>query len=118
MIKVKAGSPAPPPDMESKPQDITQFAFAPVCDLDHVTGYGKVELNVKDLEVLTACSTCGRPAKYQTITRTAEAVWGKYDDSFYIDSEFDRYIWKNCSTTRSSSYYWWTKVERVRSIAL
>lgn len=117
MIRVKAGSPAPLPDMASRPQDITQFAFAPVCDLDHVTGYGKVELNVKDLEVLTACSTCGRPAKYQTITRMAEAVWGKSYEYSYLDSEFDRYIWRNRTDLLGSSY-WWTKAERVRSITL
>jgi len=85
--------------MEGKPEDVTQYAFAPVCDLDHVTGYGKTEITIKDLEVLTACHHCGRPARYQTVLRTAEAHWRQRG----LDLR---------------SGYWWTKAERVRSITL
>jgi len=117
MITVKKGVPEPPPDMGSKPEDVTQYAFAPVCDHDHVTGYGKTELNIKDLEVITACSTCGRPARYQSIRRTAEAQWCKICYAFSLD-EVDRYCWQNRSLLSKDRVYWWTRAERVRNIVL
>jgi len=122
MVKVKKGAPAPPPQMEGKPEDVTQYAFAPVCDLDHVTGYGKTEINIKDLEILTACHHCGRPARYQTILRTAEAQWCQYFNFNYAnlahyEANEDTYYWCNRGIGVHSEY-WWTKVERVRSITL
>lgn len=117
MINVNKGSIPPPPDMESKPADVTEYAFAPVCDLDHVTGFGKIEINTKDLETLTACRTCGRPARYQTILRTAEAQWVEYLSYLVSKDETidDRYGWRNSSFRGG---YWWTKAERVRNIVL
>ena len=120
MVKVKKGAPAPPPQMEGKPEDVTQYAFAPVCDLDHVTGYGKTEITIKDLEVLTACHHCGRPARYQTVLRTAEAQWCQYFNhpslTQYEEDE-DTYYWRQRGLDLRSGY-WWTKAERVRSITL
>lgn len=116
MIKINRGDPAPPPDLENKPDDVTQYAFAPVCDLDHVTGFGKTEISIKDLETLTACSTCGRPARYQTILRTAEAKW-KEQFNWLSREEIERWDWVILSHGPNFDYLW-SKAERVRTLIL
>lgn len=111
---IKKGEKAPPPDLESKPKDVKQYAFAPVCELDHVTGFGKEQINVSDLDILTACRTCGRPARFQTILRTAEAQWEPYFNPYDLQQETETYHWSNKYSF--SKEYYWTKAERVRSL--
>lgn len=63
------------PDMP-KPEDVEGFAFAPVCELGHVYGFGCTELTIKQLtEDVVCCQECGRQARYTTIKRWSEAQW-------------------------------------------
>jgi hypothetical protein len=106
------------PDLSTKPRDIEEYAFAPVCELDHVTGYGQIRLSTKDLETITACSQCGRAARYQTIKRYAEAVWVERVDMYRVKkNEPTQFYWTQRYGFTPDSILW-TRAERVSSISL
>jgi hypothetical protein len=105
------------PDLSTKPQDIEEYAFAPVCELDHVTGYGQTQLTTKDLETITACRKCGRAARYQTIKRYAEARWCEYIDIHRSTKEPKQFYWSQRYGFTHSTIAW-NRAERVRSISL
>jgi hypothetical protein len=113
-----------------KPDDIVSYAFAPVCERDHVNGFGKDEITIKELtELLVCCRECGRPARYATIKRWAEAIWESRsipvatvaDGSIGKSKLILRYSWNQFHISNISAETAgprWTRAERVRNITL
>jgi hypothetical protein len=108
-----------PPDELTKPPEIIEYAFAPVCPNGHIDGFGKVAITPTEMSSFYRCKQCDGIGQYALIKRFADWKWNPqpranygFWSKSYEYAAYDEYQYNGNAKT----VYNWTRAEFVKAL--